>query len=39
MAAGRGIEAYQSDQGSVKSLQGYHMDIDPPLEDHGGNNQ
>jgi len=37
MAAVRGIEAFQSDHGFVKSLQSYHMDINPPSADHGGN--
>ena len=37
MAAVRGIEAFQSDHGFVKSLQSYHMDINPPSADQGGN--
>ena len=39
MAAARGIEAYQSDHGLVKSLQSYHMDINRPSADQGGNNR
>jgi len=39
MAAARGIEAYQSDHGLVKSLQDYHMDINRPSADQGGNNR
>jgi carbamoyl-phosphate synthase large subunit len=39
MAAVKGIEAFQSDHGLVKSLQGYHMDINPPSADQGGNDQ
>jgi carbamoyl-phosphate synthase large subunit len=35
MAAVKGIEAYQADHGLVKSLQGYHMDIERL---QGGNN-
>jgi len=38
-AAGRGIEAYQSDHGLVKSLQSYHRDINPPSADQAGGNQ
>ena len=34
MAAVKGIDAYQSDHGLVKSLQSYHMDID---NQQGGN--
>ena len=37
IAAVKGIEAYQSDRGLVKSLQSYHMDINPPSADQGGN--
>ena len=39
MAAVKGIEAFQSDHGLVKSLQSYHMDISPPSADQGGNDQ
>jgi carbamoyl-phosphate synthase large subunit len=39
IAAVGGIEAFQVDHGLVKSLQSYHMDINPPLADQGGNNQ
>jgi len=39
MAAARGIEAYQSDHGLVKSLQSYHMDINRSSADQGGNNR
>jgi carbamoyl-phosphate synthase large subunit len=35
MAAVRGIEAYQNDHGFVKSLQGYHRDIDTASADAG----
>ncbi|MBW2003220.1 MAG: carbamoyl-phosphate synthase large subunit [Deltaproteobacteria bacterium] len=38
MAAVRGIEAFQSDQGLVKSLQSYHRDIDTSSVDHKGGN-
>jgi carbamoyl-phosphate synthase large subunit len=37
IAAVRGIEAFQVDHGLVKSLQSYHMDINPA--DQGGNSQ
>jgi carbamoyl-phosphate synthase large subunit len=36
MAAVRGIEAYQNDHGFVKSLQGYHKDIDTASAEAGG---
>jgi len=39
IAAVGGIEAYQVDHGLVKSLQSYHMDINAPSTDQGGNNQ
>jgi len=38
MAAVRGIEAFQSDHGLVKSLQSYHRDIDTSSVDHKGGN-
>ena len=38
MAAVRGIEAFQSDHGFVKSLQSYHRDIDTSSVDHKGGN-
>jgi carbamoyl-phosphate synthase large subunit len=38
MAAVRGIEAFQSDHGLVKSLQSYHRDIDTSSVDQEGGN-
>ena len=39
MAAAKGIEAFQSNHGLVKSLQSYHRDINPPSADQEGGNQ
>ncbi len=39
MAAVKGIEAFQSDHGLVKSLQSYHLDISLPSADQGGKDQ
>jgi carbamoyl-phosphate synthase large subunit len=36
MAAVRGIESYRNDHGLVKSLQGYHIDINRSSAKHGG---
>ena len=35
----RSVEAFQSDHGTVKSLQSYHRDINPPSADQGGGNK
>ena len=39
MVTGRGIDAYKSDHGLVKSLQSYHMDINRPSEYQGGSSK
>ena len=39
MAAVRGIEAFQSDHGLVKSLQSYHRDINSHSANQGGGNK
>ena len=39
MAAAKGIEAYQSNHGLVKSLQSYHRDINQPSADKEGGNK
>jgi len=39
MAAVRGIEAFQSDHGLIKSLQSYHRDINTSSADHKGGNE
>ena len=38
MANIRGVEAFQSGHGLVKSLQSYHRDIDTSSVDHKGGN-